>query len=236
MFSIPTARRPTSRRSSATSAKSSRLIINDFRRLRGMTPNPDQQTEILADLHPSMRAPAGEETKVQPVPKATFHEAVFNRIKAGTDRYAPVVVPATYFFTGKTGAITDALHPVDPGVPRSHVQDDVWNWVWLRRVVYFLTVFATLFVAFIPFFVIYAPDVGHSSVGGFVVPIVNAAASFLPGFLEPWFVAFRNAPGFVLADNHQDRYRDYAASTNPGALRKATNHGSRKPGRNDAQH
>src|SRR5712664_2958660 len=109
----------------------SRLIINDFRRLRGMTPNPDPQTEILADLHPTMRAPAGEETKVLPVPKATFHEAVFNRIKVGTERYAP--------------------------------------------------------------------GVGRSSVGGFVVPIVNAAASFLPGFLEPWFVAFRNAPGFVLA-------------------------------------
>jgi hypothetical protein len=27
---------------------------------------------------------------------------------------------------------------------------------------------------------------------------VNAAASFLPGALDPWFVAFRNAPGFVL--------------------------------------
>ena len=177
----------------------SRLIINDFRRWRGMTPNPDPQTEILADLHPTMRAPAGQETKVLPVPKATFHEAVFNRIKVGTDRYAPVVVPATYYFTGKTGAITDALHPADLGAPRSHVQDDVWNWVWLRRVVYFLTVFATLFVAFIPFFVIYAPGVGRSSVGGFVVPIINAAASFLPGFLEPWFVAFRNAPGLVLA-------------------------------------
>jgi hypothetical protein len=36
-------------------------------------------------------------------------------------------------------------------------------------------------------------------VGGFVNPVVNAAASFLPAFLEPWFVAFRDAPGFVLA-------------------------------------
>jgi hypothetical protein len=86
---------------------------------------------------------------------------------------------------------------VDPP-GRSSVQDDVWNWIWLRRVVYFLTMFATLFVVAIPYFVIYAPGFGLGSVDGFVNPIVNAAASFLPAALEPWFVAFRNAPGFVL--------------------------------------
>jgi len=182
MFSIPTARRPTSRRSSATSAN----LAIDNQRLPAIARHDaqsDQQTEILADLHPSMRAPAGEETKVQPVPKATFHEAVFNRIKAGTDRYAPVVVPATYFFTGKTGAITDALHPVDPGVPRSHVQDDVWNWVWLRRVVYFLTVFATLFVAFIPFFVIYAltSATRRSVDSSFRSSMLRIISAWLPG-------------------------------------------------------
>jgi uncharacterized protein (DUF2235 family) len=154
---------------------------------------PDPQTEILADLHPSMPR------TVLPAPEAAIHEAVFNRIGAGTDRYAPVVVPASYLFTNKAGEIVAARHPVDPGHPRSRVQDDVWNWIWLKRVVYFLTVFATLCVASIPFFVIYAPGFGRDTVAGFVIPIVNAAASFLPAFLEPWFVAFRNAPGFVLA-------------------------------------
>jgi hypothetical protein len=84
-----------------------------------MTPNPDPRTEILADLHPTMRAPAGEETKVLPVPKATFHEAV-SQPHQGLDR--PVRAggrAAAYYFTGKTGAITDALHPPDPGAPRS---------------------------------------------------------------------------------------------------------------------
>jgi uncharacterized protein (DUF2235 family) len=154
---------------------------------------PDPQTEILADLHPSMPQ------IVLPPPQATMHEAVFTRIVHGTDRYVPVVMPAAYKYTDKAGTITHALHPVDPGRPRSKVQDDVWNWIWLRRVVYFLTVFATLFIVGIPFFVIYFPGVGLSSVGSFVNPVVNAIASFLPNFVEPWFVAFRNAPGFVLA-------------------------------------
>jgi len=153
----------------------------------------DPQTEILEDLHPDLSR------QVLPPPKATIHDAVFERIAQGTDRYAPVVIPAPkrYQFTGNAGTISDGPHPVDPPL-RSSVQDDVWNWIWLRRVVYFLTAFATLFVVAIPYFVIYAPGFGLSSVGGFVNPIVNAAASFLPGALEPWFVGFRNAPGFVL--------------------------------------
>jgi uncharacterized protein (DUF2235 family) len=169
-------------------------FYDDARRIwRLLWNRPEPQQEILDTLHPSLPQ------TVLPVPEATIHDSVFDRIKRGTDRYAPVVMPRSYNFTDKAGTITDALHPVDPGPPRSHVQDDVWNWIWLRRVIYFLTVFATLFVAAIPFLVIYFPDVGRHSVGWFVIPIVNAAASFLPAALEPWFVAFRNAPGFVLA-------------------------------------
>ena len=153
----------------------------------------DPQAEILEDLHPDMSR------QVLPVPKPTIHDSVFERIEQGTDRYAPVVVPAPdrYKFTDGAGAVFEGPHRVDPP-GRSGVQDDVWNWIWLRRVVYFLTVFCTLFVASIPFFVIYAPGFGRGSVGGFVNPIVDAAASFLPAALDPWFVAFRNAPGFVL--------------------------------------
>jgi hypothetical protein len=153
----------------------------------------DPQTEIRADLHPSV----SRDVPLPPSP--IIHTAVFGRITAGTDRYAPVVIPAAtaYRFTDPAGAISNGPHPADPN-GRSTVQNDVWNWIWLRRIVYFLTAFATAFVAFIPFFVIYAPGFGRETVGSFVNPLVNAAASFLPAFLTPWFVAFRNAPGFVL--------------------------------------
>ncbi|MDU1664757.1 MAG: DUF2235 domain-containing protein [Bradyrhizobium sp.] len=153
---------------------------------------PDPQVEILADLHPSMSQ------TVLPPPKPTIHRTVFERIATGTDRYVPVVVPKTYRVTDATDTPVDTLHPADPGAARSKVQDDVWNWVWLRRVVYFSTMFALLFVAAIPLFVIYAPRFGHDTFGPYVNPIVNAAASFLPKLLDPWFVAFRDGPGFVL--------------------------------------
>ncbi|MBR0696399.1 DUF2235 domain-containing protein [Bradyrhizobium lablabi] len=169
-------------------------VRDDARRIwRLLRHLPDPQTEILSDLHPSMPRP------VLPVPDPTIHHSVFQRIVDGTDRYAPVVLPAQYRYLDDAGTTVDgAYQPPDQGEMRSHVQDDVWNWVWLRRVVYFLTVFATTFVAFIPYFVIYAPGFGLKSVGGFVNPIVDAGASFLPGFLNPWFIAFRSGPGFVL--------------------------------------
>jgi hypothetical protein len=170
-------------------------IVDDWRTIRRLARGgKDVHPEIIAELHPS----AGDTLLPTPVP--TIHESVFGRIAGGTDRYAPVVIPAPEFYklTGKDGAVFDGPDAVDPGQWRSSVQDDVWNWIWLRRVVYFLTVYATAFVVFIPFFVIYWPEFGREEVGGFVNPVVNAAASFLPGFLEPWFVAFRDAPGFVL--------------------------------------
>jgi uncharacterized protein (DUF2235 family) len=168
-------------------------VRDDARRIwRLIRRLPDPNTEILSDLHPSMPR------TVPPVPDATIHNSVFERIADGTDRYAPVVVPKHYRFVDDAGTAIAGYHAPDQGDPRSHVQDDVWNWVWLRRVVYFLTVFATAFVVFIPYFVIYHPGFGLKAVGGFVNPLVNAAAAFLPGFLDPWFVAFRSAPGFVL--------------------------------------
>ncbi len=58
--------------------------------------------------------------------------------------------------------------------------------------------FATLFVAATPLWVIYWPGKGKDWAAWLVRPIVNAAASFLPAALEPWWIAFRDGPGFVL--------------------------------------
>jgi hypothetical protein len=155
------------------------------------------QTRILNDLYPPDRP-----HEVLPPPKPTIHDSVFKRVRFGTDRYVPVVMPKAerYRYTDKAGLIAEGPHPIDDHPDqRSAVQNDVWNWIWLRRVVYFLTVFATLFVAATPVWVIYRPGFGKAEFGGLVRPIVNAAASFLPAFLEPWWIAFRDGPGFVLA-------------------------------------
>jgi hypothetical protein len=154
------------------------------------------QTRILAELYPPDRP-----HEVLPPSKPVIHESVFKRVRLGTDRYVPVVMPAarSYRYTDKNGIIADGPHPIDshPGY-RSAVQDDVWNWIWLRRVVYFAAVFATLFVAATPVWVIYWPGAGKDWAAWLVRPIVNTAASFLPAALGPWWIAFRDGPGFVL--------------------------------------
>jgi uncharacterized protein (DUF2235 family) len=170
-------------------------IIDDLRTIKRLASGEqDTHPEILVQLDTS----AGN--SLLPTPLPIIHEAVFERISEGTDRYAPVVIPApdSYRVTDRDGAIANGPHAADPGQWRKTVQDDVWNWIWLRRVVYFLTTFATAFVAFIPYWVIYWPEFGRDTVGGFVNPVVDTAASFLPKFLEPWFVAFRDGPGFLL--------------------------------------
>lgn len=166
----------------------------DVSRIKWLLHSPFKaQTGLLADdLHPSLPQPP-----LPPV-KPTIHRTVFERIGSGPDHYAPVVVPAAYRVTDKTDTPVDALHPLDHGHARTRVQDDVWNWVWLRRVVYFATMFALLFVAAIPYFVIYWPRVLYEPLHGLVNPLVNGAAAFLPKFLDPWFVAFRDSPGLLV--------------------------------------
>jgi len=156
----------------------------------------DPQSQLADDLHSSVL-----QGGVRSVPPPTVHAAVFDRITSGSDRYAPVVLPAKYRIANKTGCVAGGPHSSDRRPWRSEVQDDVWNWIWLRRIVYFLTVFASLFVAAIPYFVIYHPGFGKNTtvVRAIVIPLVDGAASFLPGFLKPWFDAFRAAPGLLLA-------------------------------------
>jgi hypothetical protein len=160
----------------------------------------DPQAEIRADLSPELAKKFPPDVRMPPPALPIIHATVFDRIKEGTDRYAPVVLPAAkaYRYTDAKDAILSGPHPADPE-DRPAIQDDVWNWIWLRRIAYFLTIYAAAFVAFIPFFVIYLPRFGYDTViGTLVKPLVNAAASFLPSFLSPWFVAFRDSPGFTL--------------------------------------
>jgi uncharacterized protein (DUF2235 family) len=161
-----------------------------------LTGKPGLQEEILADLHPTMPR------KVLPLPPPLMHASVFYRIKSGTDCYAPLVLPEVYGYTDKVGSVICGTHSPDQGDARIKVQDCVWDLIWLRRWNYLLTLLATIYLASIPLFVTFAPGFGLETVGEFVNPILNATASWLPGFFrpwfEPWFESYRNAPGFFL--------------------------------------
>jgi hypothetical protein len=70
--------------------------------------------------------------------------------------------------------------------------------VWARRIVYFLTVFASLFLAAMPLIEKWRPGRGPASLAEIVLPIVDLVGAFLPNFVKPWLDAFRNSPGRFL--------------------------------------
>jgi hypothetical protein len=176
------------------------------------------------------------------VPDPMIHQAVFNRVWAGTDGYAPVMLPPSYRLTDKQGRIhalvndngeTIARNPqsgelarldasgqlkplepaaaiaadpallqgfrkIDEGQSPFNRQQHAWNWVWWRRVVYFLTVFASLFLAALPLIAKWKPGLGSASPFEFIRPIFSLIALFVPSFVSVWLDAFKNSPGRFL--------------------------------------
>jgi uncharacterized protein (DUF2235 family) len=166
------------------------LLREDFRHIVNLWNNrPDPEHEVKADL-----ANPGSYVE-RPAPK--IHQSVIDRIRVGTDGYAPFVLPEKYTVVGGDGALTPGS-AIEPGASRTIREEKVWDWVWARRVTYFLTVFASLFLASLPLIEKWRPGRGPASLAEVIVPIIDLAGAFLPSFVKPWLDAFRNSPGRFL--------------------------------------
>jgi uncharacterized protein (DUF2235 family) len=150
---------------------------------------PDPELEVKRDLA------SPDSYVVRPAPK--IHQSVLDRITKGTDGYAPIVLPETYSVVGDDGSI--AIDGAEAGAAaRARREEKVWNWVWARRVTYFLTVFASLFLVALPLINAWRPGRGPASPAEIVVPVIDLIGAFLPSFAKPWLEAFRNSPGRFL--------------------------------------
>ena len=116
--------------------------------------------------------------------------------KVATDGYVPIVLPATYHVTDADGGLSEENDPADPGPARVAGNDLVWNLVWARRLVYFLTVFASVGLVAVP--LLQDPTLGADTPLVLVRPLLALVAAFLPSFLAPWFAAYSAAPGFFV--------------------------------------
>lgn len=120
-----------------------------------------------------------------------IHSSVARRIAAGTDAYAPIVLPARYEVEG--GAAVERLPRL-----RSMAQERVWDSVWHRRVNFFMTAGATVGLAAMP------------AVGWFWPPgtclgpqctlgsVIRWTSGVLPAFADVWPEAFAARPGTFL--------------------------------------
>lgn len=167
-------------------------LRNDFQHIVDLFRNrPDPEREVKAELA------IPQSYVARPHPK--IHQSVVDRIRIGNDGYAPIVLPERYDVVSHDGAIVPngAIAPSDAR-SRTIRQEKVWDWVWGRRIVYFLTVLASLYLAALPLIEKWWPGRGPAGPAEVVVPIIDLVAAFLPSFVTPWLDAFRNSPGRFL--------------------------------------
>ena len=130
-----------------------------------------------------------------------IHESVLRRIKTGHDGYAPFVLPPDFSVMKYDGCIEAAATYVGPQlVAREFMQqhEHVWNWVWWRRVFYFLTVLATLALVAMPLIWPALPKGACTSPYCFASNAIDVVAAFLPAFATTWTDSFASHPGVFM--------------------------------------
>ena len=167
-------------------------VRKDFQRVVDVFKNrPDPEREVKAELA------LPQSYVARPNPK--IHQSVLDRIRIGNDGYAPIVLPERFDVVSHQGAIIpDGAIPAGQARSRALRQEKVWDWVWGRRIVYFLTVFASLYLAALPLIEKWWPGPGPAGPAEIVVPVIDLVAAFLPSLVAPWLNAFRNSPGRFL--------------------------------------
>jgi Uncharacterized alpha/beta hydrolase domain (DUF2235) len=119
-----------------------------------------------------------------------IHESVFGRIDSGCNAYAPIGLPENYVTVTDNGGVlqpsTLQFETRQQAVSRTAIQDRIWNYVWLRRVVYFLTLAATLHIAAFWLFHPLNPNHEFDNSIRLVSEAVRLVGSVLPGSFHWW--------------------------------------------------
>lgn len=125
-----------------------------------------------------------------------IHGSVIDRIHAGTDDYAPIVLPADYQIVASGKSVT-GLAEFDPQGRAREQNGLVGNDVWQRRVNYFMTVGASLYLASMPW--LYELDRACLGPQCLLAPVISGLGAVLPGFVQWWIDSWAQRPGLFLA-------------------------------------
>jgi hypothetical protein len=120
-----------------------------------------------------------------------IHHSVFDRIRSGATAYAPVGLPQNYEVVLQDGSIAPQGTPpseIPAQAAQRSAQQGAWNFVWWRRLLYFLTVGATLHLVAFPLF--YGVDSAreYTTRLRLIPEILRVAGEFLPGFVTTWWI------------------------------------------------
>jgi uncharacterized protein (DUF2235 family) len=133
-----------------------------------------------------------------------IHESAFRRIDNRAHAYAPVGLPRVYdVVRDSDGAILTpsqfGLEQEEEAKARGDVQEHVWNEIWKRRIVYFATVGATIWLLVFPLVSAAKREDEFTSHFRWISDLIRIVGAFLPGFAKPWIDGYARAPvSFVL--------------------------------------
>jgi uncharacterized protein (DUF2235 family) len=134
------------------------------------------------------------------VPK--IHESVLQRIKNNAHLYAPKGLPAEYDVVTRSGeVISTAQNPYeapDQAAARANSQERCWNTIWLRRIVYFLTVGASIFLIAFPLQRALPKSDEYETKLRWVSDGIRIAGSFLPDAASTWLDGYARNPSLFL--------------------------------------
>jgi hypothetical protein len=129
----------------------------------------------------------------------TIHETAIQRAQKGAHRYAPIGIPQKYTVLSDAGlAQQSSVESDGQAKTRCTKQEEIWNYVWRRRIIYFTTVFASLYLAIYPLSRV-IPLSGEFDNGlSFVSGAIRTVGQVLPGTLSLWIDAYARDPSHFL--------------------------------------
>ena len=144
------------------------------------------------------RVPGRPQDKVT-IAKPKIHESALKRMQNGVHLYAPIGLPPEYEMVTEAREIVSPQHnPFETpqqAKARSAIQERVWNLVWQRRVVYFLTVFVSLYLAIYPLTRKIDNSLVYSTHARPISDLIGIASSFLPQqAFAVWIKAYEASP------------------------------------------
>jgi Uncharacterized alpha/beta hydrolase domain (DUF2235) len=146
----------------------------------------------IADLcHMRVSRQEGDSVDID-LPK--IHETALLRLRGGGNAYAPIGIPARYAVAMSNGEIVhDAANPYEPPVEaaaRAMEQEEIWNLVWVRRIVYFVTLGASFHLGAFWLFHDLKPEREFESPVRLVSEFVRLVESFLPRQVVHWWTDY----------------------------------------------
>jgi uncharacterized protein (DUF2235 family) len=137
------------------------------------------------------------------IERPKIHETVFRRIGNRAHAYAPIGLPATYDIVKTNGEIVTpdqfGYETSEAAKARADAQEHVWNEIWKRRIVYFATVGATVWLLAFPLISGAQRADEFRSPVRWISDIIRLVGGFLPGFASTWVDGYARAPiSFVL--------------------------------------